>query len=206
MVDIVVPSRYNEQLAQGKILHRTFAIALSIFFCSQMAFGYTFVFKNGKKIEGTVLFEDSSTLRILEKTGLNMSLNKSMMDFVAMEKANQKSNHDQPPVATIPTEPVRKPAKRVRTWTSPVSSYVEPTNIHQAEREFMRLAQACRAAGTGPSVKKVLKTNVYYVNGKRVSKTGYWAHPSSIETAKQICRKAMEAEARLRQARKASAD
>jgi hypothetical protein len=186
-------------------LLRIFYTALAILFCGQIVFGDTFVFKNGKKVDGKILVEDTSTFRILEKSGLNMTLKKDALDLVAMRQINRKIEEAAAIVASPP--PVPKPSKKVRSFTYAGTPSTKPTkrvSVQQAERDLARLSAACRAAG-GSSSKTVLRTDVYYVNGKKVSVTGYWAHPSSIQGAKEICQQAIEAQATLEETKREQA-
>jgi hypothetical protein len=79
-------------------------------------------------------------------------------------------------------------------------------SVSKLEREFVRLQGACRGAGTGPNLSKILRTHTYTVNGKPVRITGYWADPANIEEAKQICARAIASEETLTQARRGYRD
>ncbi len=164
-------------------------------------FAATFVFKTGKKIEGKLLYEDRETIRILDRSGTNMSIRKSLLDQEATDAVNARVV----PVAVQVQSEVRyasRPAAKTYTNASvirvrsnhPVTTGNPERQLRETRREYERLTQACRSAGGGPSRGGVLRTMTYKVHGKPVRVTGYWANPSDIENAKRICKRAIQAE------------
>jgi hypothetical protein len=203
---------------------RATILFLIIFVCSHFSVeGSVFIFKSGKSIHGEIRYEDHATIRIMEKSGLEMTLRKSELNLSATTLANQ---HAAPPslseqekledVITKP-EPEKRRAKLytnrdVKFSTPPFLAPQPETNqawqksIAKLEREFVRLQGACRGAGTGANLSKVLRSHTYTVNGKPVRITGYWADPANIEEAKQICARAIAGEETLNQARRSYRD
>ena len=113
-----------------------------------------------------------------------------------------------------------KPKAPAKVYTnrdvrSKATSFVPPNpesmqswkaSLSKLEREFTRLQGACRGAGTGPNLSKVLTSRTYNVQGKKVRVTGYWADPENIRDAKQICDRALDSEKTLEQARRGFQD
>ena len=175
-------------------------IALLVCLICPLLFAETFVLRNGKRIEGTLQIEEKDSLRIIDTTGIRMTLNKDALDWKAMQLANQPRES----VMTTPVvEPASKPAVPPRivltnrdvAATKPRRSAKE--EIRNAERELERLANACRSAGASSPSMRVWKTTTYIVHGKTVTVSGYWAHPANIENAKRICSSANQAQQRL---------
>jgi hypothetical protein len=197
---------------------RAIILILVLLLCNSYAHAHEFIFKNGKRIQGSILYEDSSLFRIVDSSGIEMRLRKSELNLTAMESVN------------IPVEPLAEPAlvtdedkagkmpavqRPVRVYTNRDvrstrhASFVPPNPESEAawlkslsilEKDFVRLQSACRGAGAGSS--KILRTHTYEVKGKKVKVTAYWADPANIEDAKQICNKAIQTEDALEQARK----
>jgi hypothetical protein len=177
----------------------------------------TYVFKSGKSIQGKLRFEDEKTIRILESTGLEMTLRKSELNLQATLAANQKTETEQEfqnaMPASLPAPAEIKRTSKVYTnrdlrANAPTFSLPEAStnqewqnSIARLERDFMRLQGACRAAGTGPNLSKILRSHTYTVQGKKVKVTGYWADPATIEEAILICARAIQSEEQLEQAR-----
>jgi hypothetical protein len=195
----------------------TILLLLSFILCHSSAHSSVFIFKSGKKIDGVQRYEDNWTIRIVESSGLEMTLRKSELDLAATQVANIQPQVTAPlevtePAAVVET-PAAKPKARVytnRDLGAQQVSFTPPDlettpawqkSLAKLEREFLRLQAACRAAGTGPNLSKVRRSETYYVNGKKVQVTGYFADPANIEEAKQICRRAIQTEETLQQAR-----
>jgi len=187
------------------------------------AHGAVFIFKSGKTIQGEIRYEDHATIRILEKTGLEMTLRKSELNLSATTLANQRALPTALPAEVKPEnanqkmDTVKPPARLYtnRDVRMESVSFVAPqpeTNqawqksLVKLERELTRLQGACRGAGTGPNLSKILRSETYTVNGKQVRVTGYWADPANIEQAKQICARAIASEEALNQARRSYRD
>jgi hypothetical protein len=194
---------------------RPIILILVLLLCNSYADAHEFIFKNGKRIQGSILYEDASLFRIVDSTGIEMRLRKSELNLTAMESVNSPVQPLADPA--LPTEPeVQQVAKRpVRVYTNRDvrstrhAAFVPPNPESEAawlkslsilEKDFVRLQGACRSAGAGPS--KILRTHTYEVKGKKVKVTAYWADPANIEDAKQICNKAIQTEDALEQARK----
>jgi hypothetical protein len=178
-------------------------ILLTIILCYSSAQGDTFIFKTGKKIEGSMRYQDEKTIRIIESSGLEMTLRKSEIDqIVIMQSSADVSPAGKGDARTTPVEePVNKPVKVFTNRDLKVQKSARslPTgSISKLERDLARLAGACRAAGGGS--RKVLRTHTYRVKGRAVTVTGYWADPGNLEEAKEICRNAIETEEALQQA------
>src|SRR3972149_6097627 len=186
------------------------ALGLLFFFWSSVAFCHTFVFQSGKHIEGTILFEDQGTIRIADKTGVAMSLNKGSLDFEAMETVNRPLYQiavvvelnevpaEVDEVEQVPPPPIRATGLQEENQPAPFWK----ARMQRTQRDYKRLQQECRNAGARRTGKERLETHVYLVNGKRIAVTGYWADPENIASAKETCRKALEAQAEFIQAKK----
>lgn len=73
-------------------------LVLLVFLMSaSYAMPYTVVFKNGNRIEGTLLSEDQDTIRIRNKSGIEATFHKTSLDLVAMGKLNRNSEKAKPP-------------------------------------------------------------------------------------------------------------
>ena len=193
------------------------------FLCSALlyhssAYSATFIFKSGKSVEGSIRFEDAKSIRILEKSGLEMTLRKSELNLEATRAANLQSHQateaiavqkNATPVETKSAGPKKvftnRDVKRTRTSTfvppNPETHETWGKAIAKLERDFVKLQGACRGAGTGPNLSKIKRTETYKVNGKPVKVTGYWADPANIDEAKRICERAIETEQALNTAR-----
>ena len=203
---------------------RATILFLIIFVCSHFSVeGSVFIFKSGKSVHGEIRYEDQATIRIMEKSGLEMTLRKSELNLSATTLANQQAalpppSSEQETLADVTKpEPEKRRAKLytnrdVKFATAPFVAPQPETNqawlksLAKLEREFVRLQGACRGAGTGPNLSKVLRSHTYTVNGKPVRITGYWADPANIEQAKQICARAIAGEETLHQARRSYRD
>jgi len=190
---------------------------LVLLLCVSHAHAYQFVFKNGKSIQGSILYEDGSLYRIVDTTGIEMRIRKTELNLPATQAANVVTEVPvvepvvQPQTET--TQPARRPARvysnvdvggASHLASAPADPHSETawrTHISKLERDFARLQAQCRGAGTGPDLSKVRRTDSYRVNGKTVHITGYWADPANIESAKKICRRAIQTEKALNDAR-----
>ena len=199
-------------------MRATFLFITSFLLCHSFAQGSTFIFKSGKSVQGEIRHEDASTIRILESSGLEMTLRKSELNLPATTAANLQQSK---PVAAPATEPQAEPTRPARSAQrkvftnrdvrgsrtvhfsppAPESKQAWQKAVAKLEREFIRLQGACRGAGTGPGLSKVLRSQTYTVNGKQVRVTGYFADPANIEEAKQICARAIATEEELQNAR-----
>ena len=185
--------------------------------------GAVFIFKSGKSIQGEIRYEDHATIRILEESGLEMTLRKSELNLSATTSANERAARmvlqaeEKPEVVTAKPEEEKRRARLytnrdVQVEAAPFVAPQPETNqawqksLAKLEREFARLQGACRGAGTGPNLSKILRSHTYTVNGKPVRITGYWADPANIEHAKQICARAIATEETLHQARRSYRD
>jgi hypothetical protein len=168
--------------------------------CPLLTSANTFILKNRKQIEGTLQIEDKDSVRIIDSTGVRMTLKKDSLDWRAMQLANQTAESA---ITNTVVEPSAKPSvtphvvltNRDVAATKPRHSAKE--EIRNAERELERLANACRSAGASSPSMRVWRTTTYIVHGKRVTVSGYWAHPANIENAKRICSSANQAQERL---------
>lgn len=198
-------------------MRATIFLILVLILCHSSAQSDVFIFKSGKKIEGITRYENSETIRIVESSGLEMTLRKSELNLTATLAAN---------IQPVPTAIVKAPApvpvaqapdpKPVKVYTNrdlglKQVSFTTPEietdpawrkSLAKLEREFLRLQAACRNAGTGPNLSKVLRSETYSVNGKKLKVTGYFADPANIAEAKQICARAIQTEETLQQARR----
>ncbi len=188
--------------------------------CHFTAHGSVFIFKSGKSVNGAVRYEDHSTIRILESSGLEMTLRKSELNLSATNAANVTRENSEPAnisdTGKMNVAPAATEKRFVKVYTNrdvrkervsfappdPESSQAWKRSLTKLEREFVRLQGACRGAGTGPNLSKILRSHTYNVRGKRVHVTGYWADPANIEEAKQICEHAIHTESALHQARR----
>lgn len=189
---------------------RLIQVALILCLCSSLASAYTFVFKTGKKIEGTIHFEDSITIRIIDSTGVAMSLNRNSLDWKATQAANAVVKSVEP--ASLPAENATVPEVRpvrLRT-TAPSARKVKPDIknypekywkdlLNKAKKDYSRFQQDCRNAGVRTGNER-LQTNEYRINGKTVKVTGYWADPDNIRSANDVCKKALKAQTDLMEA------
>lgn len=198
-------------------MRATILLILGLMLCHSSAHSSVYIFKSGKKINGITRYENAETIRIVESSGLEMTLRKSELNLPATLAGNVQ------PAVTIPVEaplavavaesPAPKPVTKVYTNRdirvqkvafTPPENETDPSwrkSLAKLEREFLRLQAACRNAGTGPNLSKVLRTETYYVNGKKLKVTGHFADPGNIEEAKQICSRAIQTEETLQQAR-----
>jgi hypothetical protein len=187
--------------------------------CHLSAQGEVFVFKSGKSIQGDIRYQNDSIILIRESSGLDMTLRKNEIDFAATAAANKPSAKVAAGIeAPVEQESKRKSPQKIytnRDLRAGVATFTPPQpetdrtwekSLAKLEREFVRLQGACRGAGTGPNLSKVMRSHTYRVNGKQVRVTGYWADPANIEEAKQICNRAIDAEEILQQARRAFQD
>ncbi|MCI0615330.1 hypothetical protein L0244_20245 [bacterium] len=55
------------------------------------ASAFTIIFKSGKRMEGTLLWDDGDTLRFKDRNGVLYSLKRSVLDLSAMREANPDS-------------------------------------------------------------------------------------------------------------------
>jgi hypothetical protein len=173
--------------------------------CSSIASAYTFVFTNGKRIEGTIQDEDNATIRIIDSTGVAMTLKRNALNSEATLAANPVIV--EPPVVETPApEPVVVPTRP----RPPISISFEPEShsetywrdrLTRAKRDYARLQQDCRKAGGSRTGNEILQTRTYVVNGKTVKVTGYWADPENIKSANAVCKEAIEAHFDLMEAR-----
>ena len=203
-------------------MRATIFLILSLMLCHSSAHSSVFIFKSGKKIDGITRYENDETIRIVESSGLEMTLRKSELNLPATLAANIQPDFTAPietprPVAVVEslaTKPVikvytnRDLGVRQVSFTPPEIE-TGPSwkkSLAKLEREFLRLQSACRNAGTGPNLSKVLRSETYSVNGKKMHITGYFADPANIEEAKQICRRAIQTEETLHQARQSFQD
>jgi hypothetical protein len=193
-------------------------LVLSILLCSTLVYGDTFIFKSGKSIQGTIRYEDSKTILIVEASGLEMRLRKSELNMPATAAANATPvivNPIQETAAVNVLSPKPVATKRVFTnrdvrgganssFSPPVPETKQAWEkmITRLEVEFVRLQGACRGAGTGPNLTRIRRSHTYNVQGKQVHVTGYWADPANINQAKQICGRAIETEETLAKARR----
>jgi hypothetical protein len=58
---------------------------------TQSLSAFTVIFKSGKKMEGTLLWDDGDTLRFKDRNGILYSLKRSVLDIAAMREANPQS-------------------------------------------------------------------------------------------------------------------
>jgi hypothetical protein len=58
---------------------------------TQSLSAFTVIFKSGKKMEGTLLWDDGETLRFKDRNGILYSLKRSVLDIPAMKEANPQS-------------------------------------------------------------------------------------------------------------------
>lgn len=73
------------------------------------------------------------------------------------------------------------------------------TYLRETEQTYDHLKEQCRSAGASGA--PVRGSATYWVGGKAVSVEGNWADPVEVSRAKQICARALAAEADLSQAR-----
>jgi hypothetical protein len=197
---------------------------LIIFMLSHFsAQGAVFIFKSGKSIRGEVRHEDHATIRIIEESGLEMTLRKSELNLPAMASLTRQTTVVDPQREEAPQqspEPKQERKRSAKVYTNrdvriQADPFVVPQpetdqswrkSLSKLEREFARLQGACRSAGTGPNLSKILRSHTYTVNGKPVRITGYWADPANIEEAKQICARAIASEETLGRARRGYRD
>ena len=182
-------------------------ILAGIFICLP-AFADTFVLKSGKRIEGTVRYEEQDVLRIVDSSGVAMNLRKSSLDYQAINRINSVPEPE--PAQEATPEPARQHPKVIYTNTS-IARYARQdrssqpldrkASLRKVEQEFHRLKEACRAAGQSSPSMRVWNTTTYVVNGKPVTVAGYWAHPDNIANAKKICAGAIRAEKELNELR-----
>jgi hypothetical protein len=79
-------------------------------FTAQVAFAYTVVLTSGKRIEGTLVSDQQSTIVIKDSHGVLISFKKSMLDLVATSTANEQK----PPSAiSFERESRKRPASIV---------------------------------------------------------------------------------------------
>jgi len=177
-----------------------------------------FIFKTGKRVQGTLLYEDASTIRIRTSDGLLMSLNKNSLNQEAMRAVNVEEQRKQKTLEQVESAVAGAGNESQTNRQNDADQKKEKihviTNIEvhrevrrvasleqrklraqKAKAEYDRLKNQCRAAGASPPGKGILRTDEYTVHGKRVKVTGYWADPKEIERAKMVCAKARVAEA-----------
>jgi hypothetical protein len=199
-------------------MRATIFLILVLILCHSFAHSDVFIFKSGKKIEGITRYENSETIRIVESSGLEMTLRKNELNLAATRAANIQTAPIAPMEASSPTVIAESPAPKpvVKVYTNrdlrfqkasftPPEVETDPSSkksLAKLEREFLRLQAACRNAGTGRNISKVLRSETYSVNGKKLKVTGYFADPANIEEAKQICARAIQTEETLQQARR----
>jgi hypothetical protein len=198
-------------------MRATIFLILALILCHSSAHSDVYIFKSGKKIDGTTRYENAETIRIVESNGLEMTLRKSELNLPATLAANVRPAFTAPvevlPPAAVEQTPAPQPVVKVytnRDLRLQKASFTPPEietdsswkkSLAKLEREYLRLQGACRNAGTGPNLSKVLRSETYYVNGKKLQVTGYFADPANIAEAKQICSRAIQTEEMLQQAR-----
>jgi hypothetical protein len=74
------------------IVVRVFSLLLIIaLFIPIHVSAFTIIFKSGKRMEGTLLWDDGDTLRFKDRNGILFSLKRSVLDVSAMRDANPDS-------------------------------------------------------------------------------------------------------------------
>lgn len=187
---------------------------------AEIVFGYTFVLKTGKRIEGTFVFEDESTIRVKDRAGLSMTLKKSLLDVERMKEVNvnEKQAVSEPVVvkarnlyggleslAEIARESVRNRTGKCRVVTEEDLRKAPPLSIVLASSRSVPLK--------GTSLQELtLRLKMAQQNYNRLKAEcrsagihalplGRYADPDEIENAKEMCSKAIAAESELAQAR-----
>jgi hypothetical protein len=198
-------------------MRATIFLILVLILCHSFAHSDVFIFKSGKKIEGTTRYENGETIRIVESSGLEMTLRKSELNLAATLAANIQTAPTAPAdAAPLGVQESSPPKSVIKIYTNrdlrlqkvsftPPEFETDPSwkkSLAKLEREFLRLQAACRNAGTGRNISKVLRSETYSVNGKKLKVTGYFADPANIEEAKQICARAIQTQETLQQARR----
>ncbi len=80
-------------------------LLLLILLIARVACGYTVILNSGKQIQGTLVSDESLTIRIKDSKGVLISFNKSRLDLIAMSAANRPPDS---PVIDRPAE-IRPP-------------------------------------------------------------------------------------------------
>ena len=181
---------------------RLVQVGLILCLCSSLASAYTFVFKTGKQIEGTIQYEDSTTIRIVDASSVAMSLNRNSLNFDATAAANpvvvepqESETTEQEEAGSFQAEPAR--ASSVQINREIHSEKYWKDRLQKAKKDYSRLQQDCRIAGGSRTGNETLQTRKYLVNGKTVRVTGYWADPENIRSANAVCKKALKAQAEI---------
>jgi hypothetical protein len=197
-------------------MRATIFLILILMLCHSSAHSSVYIFKSGKKIDGITRYENDKTIRIVESSGLEMTLRKSELNLAATLAANIQpavlASVEVPQPVVVADSPAPRPIKVYTNRNVRVQkvSFTPPEiesdsswrkSLAKLEREYLRLQAACRNAGTGSNLSKVLRSETYYVNGKKLQVTGYFADPANIAEAKQICSRAIQTEETLQQAR-----
>lgn len=72
---------------------RMLPFLLLCFVIHSSCFAYTVILKSGKRIAGTLIGQDQSTLQLKDRSGILISFNKAGLDIPAMNAANQPISH-----------------------------------------------------------------------------------------------------------------
>src|SRR4051812_8322593 len=80
---------------------------LLFLFVVQTGFAYTIVMKTGKKIEGTLVSQDETTIVVKDMGGVVLSLRKVNLDVAAMDQINTKSTGQEP--SKTSSQPLSRP-------------------------------------------------------------------------------------------------
>jgi hypothetical protein len=77
-------------------LRLLFLTSFVLVFISLNVIAIEVTLKNGKRLEGVLLFEDDMTIRIMDQSGVQYSLKKSNLDLQTIERLKEmKNNHPQ---------------------------------------------------------------------------------------------------------------
>jgi hypothetical protein len=91
--------------SKGKIMRMTACTVCVVLLLAGLAAGYTVVLKTGKRVEGTVVSDDETAIRIRDADGLVLTLKKATIDEGATESANPKQEPQTAPAADRTEKP-----------------------------------------------------------------------------------------------------
>lgn len=111
---------------------RTLSFLLITFLSASLAFGYTVILKSGKRVEGTRIGEDQTTIQLKDPSGMVLSFRKSTLDLEAMSAANVDSTG--PSYSQLRSEPALLVKTVAIQKKAPQKNLVEIARENRANR------------------------------------------------------------------------
>ncbi|MCI0415777.1 hypothetical protein L0222_23635 [bacterium] len=162
----------------------SYLILILFLFIAQVSCAYTVVLNSGKKVEGTLISEQESTLVMKDSQGVLISLKKSLVDLKATSAANQQkaapvispereSKRIQPSIVEIALETKSKRTGKSKTVTA--SDIENAPEISILGLEVQENSRTAKTKVPGPSERDwerrllALKREVNRLREKQIS-------------------------------------